>query len=285
MPDAPDLLDRRALFRRLHDDGCFVMPNAWDPGSARYLEHLGFRAVATTSGGFAFSRGRPDAEGAIGLEAALAHLAEIAGATSLPVNADFQSGYARDPEGVAANVRRCLDAGACGLSIEDLSGDPDQPLFELSLAVARVEAARAAVDESGSGAVLTARAEPFVAGLPQPLEEAVRRLQAYADAGADVLFSPGPRDLRSIRAIVDAVAPRPVNVLIGTSVEFTVADLAEVGVRRISVGSALARSAWGGFVRAARDLAGGSFAGLADAVPFAEMNALFIEQRKAARRG
>jgi 2-methylisocitrate lyase-like PEP mutase family enzyme len=280
VPGAGDLAERRAAYRQLHDAGCFVLPNAWDIGSARYLEHLRFAAVATTSGGFAFSRGLPDAEGAIPLESMLAHVAEIADATDLPINADFESGYAPDPEAVAANVRRCLDAGASGLSIEDLSGHPERPLFDLALAVARVEAARAAIDHSGTGVVLTARAEPYVARAPEPLEEAVRRLEAYAAAGADVLYTPGPHDLASIRAIVDAVAPKPVNVLIGANVSFTVDDLAELGVRRMSVGSALARAAWAGFDRAARALVEGSFAGLDNAFSFAELNGFFSRHRQ-----
>lgn len=286
MAGADDFTGRRAAYRQLHDAGCFVLPNAWDVGSARYLKHLGFSAVATTSGGFAFSRGLPDAEGAIPLELMLAHIAEIADATDLPLNADFESGYARDPEAIATNVRRCIDAGASGLSIEDLSGDPKRPLFDLPLAVARVETARAAIDDSGSGVVLTARAESFVARVPEPLEEAIRRLQAYAAAGADVLYTPGPHDLASISAIVDGVAPKPVNVLIGASVTFGVADLAQLGVRRVSVGSALARAAWGGFDRAARALVEGSFAGLDTALPFADLNGFFSQQpREGQARG
>jgi 2-methylisocitrate lyase-like PEP mutase family enzyme len=202
---------RRTAFRKLHDAGCFVLPNAWDLGSARHLEHLGFAAVATTSGGFAFSRGLPDAEGALDLELVLTHIAEMVDAIGLPVNVDFESGYAREPEAVARNVKRCIDAGASGLSIEDLSYDVDRPLYDLPLAVARIEAARATIDECGREIVLTARAEPYVARVPEPLPEAVRRLQAYAAAGADVLYTPGPQNLDSIRVIVDAVTPKPVN--------------------------------------------------------------------------
>jgi 2-methylisocitrate lyase-like PEP mutase family enzyme len=275
---------RRAAFRELHEAGCFVLPNAWDVGSARYLEHLGFAAVATTSGGYAFSRGLPDAEGALELDDVLTHAAQIATAVDLPVNVDFESGYASEPEAVAQHVRRCIDAGASGLSIEDLSGDVDRPLYDLRLAVARVEAARAAIDESGAQVVLTARAEPYVARVADPLPEAVRRLQAYADAGADVLYTPGPQDLASMRVILDAVAPKPVNVLIGTAVEFGVAELAALGVRRISVGSALARSAWGGLDHAARALLAGSFAGLSTALPFPTLNDLFSEMRKERER-
>jgi 2-methylisocitrate lyase-like PEP mutase family enzyme len=256
------------------------LPNAWDVGSARYLEHLGFSAVATTSGGFAFSRGLPDAQGALSLETVLAHVAEMVDAIDLPVNVDFESGYTDDPESVALNVGRCIDAGAAGLSIEDLSGDSHRPLYDLGLAVARIEAARAVIDARGVGVVLTARAEPFVAQVREPLPEAIRRLQAYANAGADVVYSPGPHGRPSICGLVDAVAPTPVNVLIGTDAGLTVADLAEMGVRRVSVGSALARAAWGGFDRAARALRDGSFAGLDGAMPFADLNHFFGEQRR-----
>jgi 2-methylisocitrate lyase-like PEP mutase family enzyme len=257
-----------------------VLPNAWDVGSARYLEHLGFAAVATTSGGFAFSHGLPDVEGALDVELMLTHVAEMVEAVSLPINVDFQSGYARDPDALASNLVRGIDAGASGISIEDLSGDADQPLYELTLAVARIEAARAAIDACGGDVVLTARAEPYVARVADPLAEAVRRLEAYAEAGADVVYTPGPQDLESIRTIVDAVTPTPVNVLIGTAVDFDIVDLAELGVRRVSVGSALARSAWGGFDRAARALLDGSFAGLDAAVPFGDLNSLFSQQRR-----
>ncbi len=260
-----------------------MLPNAWDVGSARYLRHLGFVALATTSGGFAFSRGLPDAEGAIPLDVMLSHVCEMVEATDLPVNADFESGYARKPESVAANVQRCIDAGASGLSIEDLSGDRQRPIYDLSLAVARIEAVRAVIDDSGSGAVLTARAEPYSARVGDPLAEAVRRLEAYAAAGADVLYTPGPHDLDSIRVITEAVAPKPVNVLIGANVSFSVTELAELGVRRVSVGSALSRAAWGGFDRAARELFGGSFAGLDRAMPFDEVNGLFSAQRRSHR--
>lgn len=269
--------ERRRKYVQLHEQGCFVLPNAWDPGSARYLEHLGFLAVATTSGGFAFSRGLPDTEAAVGPAVMLDHVAEMVAATHLPVNADFQSGHAGDPQVVATNVARCVDTGVAGLSIEDLSGDSRAPLYDLRLAVARVRAARDAIDRSGAAVVLTARAEPYVAAVPDPLKEAIRRLKAYAEAGADVLYTPGPRDLDSIQTIVAAVAPTPVNVLVGTAVNFGVAELAELGVRRVSVGSALARSAWTGFDRAARALRAGSFDGFAAAMPYPDLDALFGE--------
>jgi 2-methylisocitrate lyase-like PEP mutase family enzyme len=286
MPAPDQVAARRKKYRNLHERGCFVVANAWDVGSARYLEHLGFEAVATTSGGFAFSLGLPDVEEAVTRDTMLAHVGEIVGAIDLPVNADFQSGYADAPESVGENVRRCVETGVAGVSIEDLSGDPRRPLYELPLAVARIEAARAAIDDGGAGVVLTARAEPYVARVANPLEEAIRRLQAYAEVGADVLYTPGPQDLDSIRVIVQAVAPKPVNVLISTAVDFTVADLAEVGVRRISVGSGLARTAWGGFDGAARGLLRGSFAGFASAMPSREINRVFkdlLDARSAQR--
>jgi 2-methylisocitrate lyase-like PEP mutase family enzyme len=267
---------RRAAFQKLHERGCFVLPNLWDVGSARYLAQLGFPALATTSSGFAFSRGLPDSDLAVPRDMALAHVAEIVAAVDIPVNADFTAGYARDPEGVAANVLRCVDTGVAGLSIEDATGDPDAPLFDLPLAARRVAAARAAVDASGTGVVLTARAECFLTGHPDPLRESIRRLEAYAAAGADVLFAPGLRRREDIEAVVAAVAPRPVNVLQGASGGLSVADLAALGVRRISVGSALARAAWTGFARAARALAEeGSFAGFEGAMSVGELNALF----------
>jgi 2-methylisocitrate lyase-like PEP mutase family enzyme len=269
-----------STFRALHDSGCFIIPNPWDIGSALYLQQLGFRALATTSAGFAFSRGLPDTVDALSLHRVLEHLAEIVTATNLPVHADFQSGYATDPEGVAASVRRCIQTGVAGLSIEDSTGDAARPLFELPQALERLHAARAAIDASGADVLLTARAECYLVGHPEPRRESIRRLRAYAAAGADVLFAPGPRDAEDIRAIVEAVAPKPVNVLMSADAGLRVADLAALGVRRISVGSALARTAWGGFMRAARRLVSeGSFAGLQDAASFAELNALFENRR------
>jgi len=266
----------RAQFRELHESGCFVIPNPWDPGTARALASLGFQALATTSAGFAHSRGLPDSSQALEVEDALAHVAEIAAATELPVNADFQAGYASDADGVAMNVRRCAGAGVAGLSIEDATGTEGEPLFELPEAVERITAARAALDDGGGEVLLTARAECFLVGTPDPLAESIRRLQAYAEAGADVLFAPGVRDRDQIRSIVEAVHPRPLNVLVGSDTGLRVADLAELGVRRISVGSGLARAAWGAFLRAAESLAeDGSFAGLDGAAAFADLNALF----------
>ncbi|HEX9945864.1 MAG TPA: isocitrate lyase/phosphoenolpyruvate mutase family protein [Thermoanaerobaculia bacterium] len=266
-----------ARFRSLHSSGCFVMPNPWDAGTAVYLQHLGFEALATTSAGFAFTQALPDEVAAIPRDVMLAHVREVVAATPLPVNADFQSGYAHDPEGVAANVALCIATGVAGLSIEDATGDPAAPLYEERLAVDRIRAARAAIEGSGVPVVLTARCEAWLVGHPDPARVALERLVSYAEAGADCLFAPGVRDPEEIAAIVKAVAPKPVNVLVSApSAGLSVSRLADLGVRRISVGSALARVAWGAFIRAARGLVtSGSFDGLADAASFAELNSLF----------
>jgi 2-methylisocitrate lyase-like PEP mutase family enzyme len=271
----------RETFRRLHESGCFVIPNPWDVGTARYLRHLGFKALATTSSGFAFTRGLPDTDWAVPRDLMLAHIAEIVQATDLPVNADYESGYAHEPGAVAENVRLCVETGVAGLSIEDSTGDRAKPLYDLSFAVERIRAARRAIDATGSGVLLTARAECYLVGHPDPLRESIRRLQAYAEAGADVLYAPGPRSREDIRAIVEAASPKPVNVLMGGAAGLTVGDLAELGVRRISVGSALSRAAWGGFMRAAREIAqDGRFDAFADAVPFADINGFFRDDLK-----
>jgi 2-methylisocitrate lyase-like PEP mutase family enzyme len=271
-----DFASRRAAFRKLHESGCFVIPNPWDAGTAIYLRHLGFEAVATTSAGFAFSLGLPDDGRAVTRDVALRHIADVVSAAGLPVNADFQRGYADEPDGVGRNVRLCVETGVAGLSLEDSTGRPEQPLYELALAVDRIRAARAAIDASGTGVLLTARAECFLTGHPDPLKESIRRLQAYAEAGADVLYAPGPRARDDIRAIVSAVAPRPVNVLMSADTGLRTADLAELGVRRISVGSALARAAWTAFIRAARGIADeGSYVGFDGSVPGAKLNDLF----------
>jgi 2-methylisocitrate lyase-like PEP mutase family enzyme len=267
---------RRAAFRKLHERGCFLIPNPWDVGSARYLQGLGFKALATTSAGFAFSIGRPDSAAAVPLASTLAHFAQIAAVSDLPVNADFQAGYAETPEGVAANVRRCVETGIAGLSIEDSTGDRTRPLYDLDVAVERIKAARAAIDATATGVLLTARAECHLVGTPDPLRESIRRLQAYAKAGADVFYAPGPRERADIKAIVDAVAPRPVNVLMGWDIGLTLEDLAELGTRRVSVGSGLALAAWTGFIRAARLMAeGGRFEGLKGNASYAEINGFF----------
>jgi 2-methylisocitrate lyase-like PEP mutase family enzyme len=276
-----DLSSRRAAFRTLHESGCFVIPNPWDAGTARALALLGFPALASTSAGFGFSRGLPDSPTALGPDAVLDHLAELVAATDLPVNADFQSGYAADADGVARNVHRCAETGVAGLSIEDTTGAAGRPLFELEEAVERVRAARAALDSSSPDVLLTARAECFLVDHPDPLGEAIRRLEAYAEAGADVLYAPGARQRDDVLAIVEAVRPKPVNVLVGANTGLRVADLAELGVRRVSVGSALARAAWGAFLAASRAIAEeGDFSGLEGAVGFGELNAMFEEIRR-----
>src|SRR5215213_7845811 len=272
----PNQLAAVAAFRALHESGCFVLPNPWDVGSAVYLRRLGFKALATTSAGFAFSLAMSDDVGVVPRDAMLAHLREIVEATPLPVNADFQSGYADEPEGVAANVALCVATGVAGLSVEDSTGDAAAPLYERALAVERVRAARAAIDASGVPVVLTARCEAWLVGAPDPARTSIDRLTAYAEAGADCLYAPGVRDPGEIEAIVLAVAPLPVNVLVSApSAALSLARLEDLGVRRVSVGSALARVAWGAFMRAAQGLAAGSFDGLADAVPFAEINGIF----------
>ena len=269
---------RRAAFRKLHESGCFLIPNPWDIGTARYLRHLGFKALATTSSGFSFSRGRPDGTGAVTRDMALGHIAEMVASVDVPLNADFESGYAREPKDVAESVRLCVATGVSGLSIEDSTGDGARPLFELPLAVERLAAARAAIDATGSRVLLTGRAECFLVGIKEPLAESIRRLQAYAKAGADVLYAPGAHARGDIEAIVSAVAPKPVNVLMSANTGLRVSDLAELGVRRVSVGSSLARAAWGGFMRAAKLMAEeGSFAGLDGSVPFGELNGFFSE--------
>ncbi|MEO7987762.1 MAG: isocitrate lyase/phosphoenolpyruvate mutase family protein [Gemmatimonadales bacterium] len=243
--------NRIAEFHRLHSTGCFVMPNPWDAGSARALEQLGFKALATTSAGLAWTLGRTDTH--VTRDEVLDHLRLIVGAVTVPVNADFEGGYAVDPADVAANVTMAADTGIAGLSIEDASGDEAHPLFEFDLAVQRVSAARRAIDESGTGIVLTGRSEGFVCGRPD-IDETVRRLQAYAEAGADCLYAPRIDKLEHVSAVVAAVSPKPVNLLINAPF-ITVAEAAQLGVRRISVGGTLARTAWGGFLKAAEEIA------------------------------
>jgi 2-methylisocitrate lyase-like PEP mutase family enzyme len=268
----PDLDPRVTAFRRLHESGCFVIPNPWDVGSARLLEQLGFSALATTSSGFAWTLGRPD--NSVAIDEALVHYAAVAGTVKVPVHADFERGFATDPDDVAANVERACDTGIAGLSIEDATHEAASPLFDFDVAVARVRAARRAIDDSGKGILLTGRSEGFIAGRPD-LRETIRRLEAYGDAGADVLHAPGLSNLDDIAAVVRAVAPKPVNVLVASGFT-TVADLAALGVRRISVGSALARTALTGFLAAAREISEqGTFTALGRATPFAEMDRLF----------
>lgn len=267
--DPSTLPDR---FRRLHQAGCFVMPNPWDPGSARLLASLGFQALATTSAGFAWSRGQRDNH--ITLQQALDHLREVAGAVSVPVNADFEGGFAVDPGGVLTNVGLAVETGISGLSIEDSTGDPANPLFEFGLAVDRIRAAREAIDRSGTGVWLTGRSEGFLVGRPD-LAETIRRLVAYAEAGADCLYAPRLTTVDEVRTVVAAVAPCPVNVLVGGPWT-TVAELAGAGVRRISVGGGLARVAFGNALEAAREmLTEGSFEALASGIPFSDIEQVF----------
>jgi 2-methylisocitrate lyase-like PEP mutase family enzyme len=272
-PSTSAIAARRRAFKELHVSGCFVIPNPWDVGSARYLQSLGFKALATTSSGFAWSTGHYD--GGMSRDVVLEHLRELVAATDLPVNADFESGFATDPQGVAESVRLAVETGVAGLSIEDASGNAAHPIHEIDVALARLRAARAAIDKSGSDTMLVGRAENFLHGRPD-LNDTIARLKAYADAGADCLYAPGIRTREQIAAVVAALAPKPVNLLIGSTSEFTLQEVAALGVRRISVGGALARSAWGGFMRAARTIAEhGRFDGFADAASGAELNALF----------
>ena len=274
----PSIADRRRTFKQLHEGGCFVIPNPWDVGSARFLQGLGFKALATTSSGFAWSQGRPD--NGISRDMALAHLRDIVAATDLPVNADFESGFAVDAAGVAESVRLAVGTGVAGLSIEDSTGDAARPLYELSVAVERIRAARAAIDQTGGDTLLVGRAECFFVGRPD-LGEAIERLKAYARAGADCLYAPGIRTREQITAVVAAVAPKPVNLLVGSTTDLTMQDISALGVRRVSVGGALARSAWGGFIRAARLIAEqGKFDGFANAASGNELNAFFAGDLK-----
>ncbi|MCC2595013.1 isocitrate lyase/phosphoenolpyruvate mutase family protein [Pusillimonas sp. MFBS29] len=271
----PSVSEKRALFRNLHQSGCFVLPNPWDAGSAGMLAALGFKALATTSSGYAWSQAHAD--GQLSRETVLAHMRQMVEATDLPINADFESGFADTPEGVAESVRLAVDTGVAGISIEDATGNPQAPQRGLAESVQRMQAARAAIDAHGSDTLLIGRAENFIVGHPD-LDDTIQRLNAYADAGADCVYAPGITTREQITAVVTAVAPTPVNVLIGWASDLTVQDLADLGVRRISVGGALARAAWGGFMQAARAIADqGRFDGFANALPGAELNALFSE--------
>jgi 2-methylisocitrate lyase-like PEP mutase family enzyme len=261
----------------MHESGCFVLPNPWDVGTAIYLQHLGFKALATTSAGFAFSRGEID--GGVPRDEMLAHIREIVQATSLPVNADFMAGYADEPEDVGANVRLCVATGAAGLSVEDSTGRADAPLYEKNLAVERIRAARAAIDASQTGVVLTGRCEAWLVHDPNPLRTALDRLAAYAEVGADCLYAPGVSKPDEIVQIVKTVAPKAVNILVsGFNHQLSLSQLADLGVRRISTGSGLALAGWGAFVRAAKDIqTNGAFNLLAENAPFADLNDLFRE--------
>ena len=267
--------DRCRVFRSLHESGCFVIPNPWDAGSARLLAQLGFPALATTSSGLAWTLGKADNH--ITLQDALGHLRSVTQAVEIPVNADFEGGFAIEPAAVAANVAAATATGIAGLSIEDSTGDAASPLFELALAVDRIRAARQAIDESGTGILLTGRSEGFIVGRPD-IAETIRRLAAYAEAGADCLYAPGIRNRADITAVVKAVAPKPVNVLVGSDFT-TVAELADLGVRRVSVGGALARAAWTGFLEAATEIASqGTFTHVARAVPLVDLDESFTAE-------
>ncbi len=260
----------------MHSAGCFLMPNPWDRGSARYLKHLGFRALATTSAGFAFSLGLSDSVRALECDAVVEHVRDLVDATGLPIHVDFQHGYGRDADEVAANIASCVRAGAAGLSIEDASGEQASPLFARSHAIERVAAARRAIDAIDPDVILTARCEAWLLSDPDARRLTLERLVAFAEAGADCLAAPGIRDPAVIAEVVAAVAPMPVNVVMAAPIsDVNLGRLAELGVRRVSVGSALARVAWAAFARAAAGLQEGSFELLGSAMPFAELNRLF----------
>ena len=265
------IAERRQIFRQLHESGCFAIPNPWDIGSARYLQHLGFKAIATTSAGFAFSRGLPD--GAVKRDDMLAHIRELVEATDISVNADFENGYADDPNWCAENARLCAETGVAGLSIEDAADRKESPIYDVDLVIERIHAVREALHDTG--VVLVGRAEGFLVGR-EDIDQVIRRLVAYSEAGADCLYAPGFKQRDHIKAIVEAVAPKPVNILIGGAIGLTMHDAAELGARRVSVGGAFARAAWGGFIRAARELIEkGTFDELSDAAPHAELQELF----------
>jgi 2-methylisocitrate lyase-like PEP mutase family enzyme len=271
----PTIAERRTRFRQLHEKGCFALPNPWDPGTAKYLEHLGFKAIATTSAGFAFSRGLSD--GAVKRDDMLAHIRELVEAANIPVNADFENGYADDPNWCSENARLCAETGVAGLSIEDAADRKESLIYDVDLAVERIHAVREALH--GTGVLLVGRAEGFLVGR-ENIDQVIKRLVAYSEAGADCLYAPGPTERDHIRAIVEAVAPKPVNILIGGAGGLTMRDAAELGARRVSVGGAFARAAWGGFIRSAKELIGrGTFEELANATPYAELQGLFRPNR------
>jgi 2-methylisocitrate lyase-like PEP mutase family enzyme len=269
----PSIADKRRTFHRLHEDGCFVLPNPWDVGSAKYLQTLGYKALATTSSGFAWSHGHHD--GGMSRDRVLDHLTEMVEATDLPINADYEHGYAPDAAGVAESVRLAVETGVAGLSIEDSTGNAANPLFDADTAVERIRAARRAIDKAGGDTLLVGRAECFLVGQPD-INLAISRLKAYSNAGADCLYAPGIRSREEILALVSAVAPKPVNLLIGFNAELDLAQIAALGVRRVSVGGALARAAWGGFMRAAKLIVEqGKFDGFADAASGSALNSVF----------
>jgi 2-methylisocitrate lyase-like PEP mutase family enzyme len=270
--------NKRRAFRKLHESGCFVMPNPWNPGTARYLEGLGFKALASTSSGYAHSQGYADGE--VTRDMVLGHCREMAAFTDLPMNADFEAGYAKDPAEVTDNVRLCIETGVAGLSIEDFTGNERAPLYDFDVAVHRVRAARLAIDQAGGDVVFTARTEGFIHGKPD-LDETIRRLRAFADAGADCLYAPGIKTREQIEAVVKAVAPKPVNLLMSAACGFSVNDIAEMGVRRISIGGTLARVAMHAFIKSAKEIAeAGTFNRFAGVISNAELNAFFSGSTK-----
>jgi 2-methylisocitrate lyase-like PEP mutase family enzyme len=263
--------EKRAEFRKLHQSGCFAIPNPWDMGSAKYLQHLGFKAIATTSAGFAFSRGLPD--GSVKRDDMIAHIRELVEATDIPVNADFENGYADDPNWCAENARLCAETGVAGLSIEDAADRKESPIYDIDLAVKRIHAVREALQ--GTGVLLVGRAEGFLVGR-EKIDQVIKRLVAYSEAGADCLYAPGFKDRDHNKAIVEAVAPKPVNVLIGGPGGLTMKDAAELGARRVSVGGAFARAAWGGFIRSAKELIEkGTFEELEQGASYDQLQNLF----------
>jgi 2-methylisocitrate lyase-like PEP mutase family enzyme len=269
----PSIADKRRTFLRLHQHGCFVLPNPWDVGSARYLQSLGFKALATTSSGFAWSHGHRD--GGMSRDRVLDHLTEMVEATDLPINADFEHGFAPDAAGVAESVRLAVETGVAGLSIEDSTGQASKPLFDVDTAVERIRAARGAIDKAGADTMLIGRAEGFLVGQPD-IDQVIARLKAYSNAGADCLYAPGISSTAEISAVVAAVAPKPVNLLVGFNADLTMEKIAALGVRRVSVGGALARAAWGGFMRAAKlIMEEGKFDGFADAASGSALNTIF----------
>jgi 2-methylisocitrate lyase-like PEP mutase family enzyme len=272
-PSMPTAAEKRKVFRKLHESGCFVIPNPWSPGTARYLEGLRFKALASTSSGYAHSQGFAD--GALSRDQVLAHYREIAAAVSIPLNADFENGFAHKPDDVAANVKLCVDTGVAGLSIEDFSGDEADPIYDFDLAVARMKAARKAIDQAGGDVLLTGRAEGFLHGRPD-LADAIKRVKAFSDAGADCLYVPGIKTREQIVEVVKAVAPKPVNLLNHVALRFTVNDIAAMGVRRISVGGTLSRVAMDAFIKSARAIAeNGKFDSFTGIVSNAELNKFF----------
>jgi 2-methylisocitrate lyase-like PEP mutase family enzyme len=270
--------NKRRAFRKLHESGCFVMPNPWNPGTARYLEGLGFKALASTSSGYAHSQGYADGE--VTRDMVLGHCREMAAFTDLPMNADFEAGYAKDPAEVTDNVRLCVETGVAGLSIEDFTGNESAPLYDFEVAVGRVRAARLAIDQAGGDVVFTARTEGFIHGKPD-LDETIRRLRAFADAGADCLYAPGIKTREQIETVVKAVTPKPVNLLMSAACGFSVSDIAEMGVRRVSIGGTLARVAMHAFIKSAKEIAdAGTFNRFAGVISNAELNAFFSGSTK-----